>query len=254
MKAEYLDYFCLIVLVFNALLGFWRGLINEIFRIAAVVGAVAAVYLFNEQSAIYLTLKFGYSFFFWKLLTSIFLYTITYSILIYTGKLLTGLIKISMLSPMNRAAGSAFGALKAALILFAVFFLLNSIKGFGQKASNSTAQQSFNIIKQKYDIPDISDGLAIAEKLNALSSIYETAADTDTRNDTEFPDADLMTAFNNNESVKKILENEETRNYLKSGKWNKLFADRNFIDILLDKNARSQLLGTSRHSVTFPSE
>ena len=112
MNPVYVDYFCLLIILFNTLLGFWRGLINEIFRIAAVIGAAIAVYLFNEQLAVVFTLKFGYSFFIWKLLSSIFIYSIVYVFLIYAGKLLTGLAKISMLSPMNRGAGAAFGAIR----------------------------------------------------------------------------------------------------------------------------------------------
>ncbi|HPP88707.1 MAG TPA: CvpA family protein [bacterium] len=230
MKWIYLDYFSLIIILINFLLGFWRGFINELFKIIAALFAAIAVYFSNNELALLFTIKFGFSFFIWKIIVGIIVYSIVYAAVIIIGKIISKAISVIQLSFFNRCIGALFGILKALIILFIIFYLLNLVRSFDEKAKNTISQKIYLTIKNKYEIPNISDAVLLVEKIEKLKNDLLTN-----------PEA-AKSKINNSEKLTKLLNNENLAESLKNKNLNELFVDPNFIEVFKDKELRKKLL------------
>ena len=111
-----------VVITLSALIGLWRGVIREVFALAAWVAAIICMYVFGEQLAIllpfardtpWLRLLAGYAIVF----LGVF---ITMSVV---GFLFSKLVKVIGLSFVDRALGMMFGVLRGALITVLLVFI-----------------------------------------------------------------------------------------------------------------------------------
>ncbi|MEO7255823.1 MAG: CvpA family protein, partial [Casimicrobium sp.] len=105
-----------------ALIGLWRGVIREVFALAAWVAAIICMFVFGEQMAQllqfardtpWLRLLAGYA----TVFLGVFL------TLSMVGFLFSKLVKIIGLSFVDRALGMAFGVLRGALITVLLVFV-----------------------------------------------------------------------------------------------------------------------------------
>ena len=111
-----------VVITLSGLIGLWRGVIREVFALAAWVAAVICMYVFGEQMAQllpfardtpWLRLLAGYAIVF----LGVF---VTLSVV---GFLFSKLVKVIGLSFVDRALGMVFGVLRGALITVLLVFI-----------------------------------------------------------------------------------------------------------------------------------
>ena len=111
-----------VVITLSGLIGLWRGVIREVFALAAWVAAIICMYVFGEQMAQllpfardtpWLRLLAGYAIVF----LGVF---VTLSVV---GFLFSKLVKVIGLSFVDRALGMVFGVLRGALITVLLVFI-----------------------------------------------------------------------------------------------------------------------------------
>ena len=111
-----------VVITLSALIGVWRGVIREVFALAAWVAAIICMFVFGEQLAqvlpfardtVWLRMLAGYAIVF----LGVF---VTLSVL---GFLLSKLVNVIGLSFVDRALGMVFGVLRGALIAVVLVFI-----------------------------------------------------------------------------------------------------------------------------------
>ncbi|WP_025209469.1 CvpA family protein [Hippea sp. KM1] len=113
-----------------AIRGLIRGLIREVFGLAALVGGVLAAHMFGRGVGSYIehtfpvapVVAYGFAFF------SIFL--IVYLVLIFVGFILSSMAKKIELGGLDMFFGFIFGAFKGLLMIAVVAFVLNAFPSF----------------------------------------------------------------------------------------------------------------------------
>ena len=111
-----------VVITLSALIGVWRGVIREVFALAAWVAAIICMFVFGEQLAqglpfardtLWLRMLAGYALVF----LGVF---VTLSVV---GFLFSKLVNVIGLSFVDRALGMVFGVLRGALIAVVLVFI-----------------------------------------------------------------------------------------------------------------------------------
>jgi membrane protein required for colicin V production len=119
------DIAVIVVIALSALLGLWRGVIREVFALAAWVAAVVCMFLFGEQLGHALPLAALTHDTPW--LRSLIGYALTFIgvfvILSVVGFLFSKAVKAIGLSFVDRALGGVFGLIRGVLIVVLLVFV-----------------------------------------------------------------------------------------------------------------------------------
>ena len=119
------DVAVIVVIALSALLGLWRGVIREVFALAAWIAAIVCMFLFGEQVAQALPLVSMTRDAPW--LRSLAGYALTFIgvfvILSVAGFLFSKVVKAIGLSFVDRALGMVFGLIRGALIVVLLVFV-----------------------------------------------------------------------------------------------------------------------------------
>lgn len=124
---NYFDIIIIIPLIWGAYKGFKKGLIIEVASLIALFLGVWGGVKFSSISAKYLSEMFSIS----EKIMPLISFAVTFIVIIIAvftlAKLLQKIIKMVALGLVNKITGSAFGALKFALIISVVLSLVNNI-------------------------------------------------------------------------------------------------------------------------------
>lgn len=116
------DIVVIVVIVLSALLGLWRGVIREVFALAAWIAAIVCAFLFGEQVAQALPIAKDVP---W--LRALAGYALTFIgvflVLSIAGFLFARVVKAIGLSFIDRALGMMFGILRGFLIVVLLVFI-----------------------------------------------------------------------------------------------------------------------------------
>ena len=116
------DFAILVVVGLSCILGLWRGLIREVLSLATWIGAVAAVWLYNERLATLMP-----AFIEQPLLRYFTAFLVLFLGVMIIGnlltKLLSNMLELAGLTVMDRILGGGFGAVRGALIVCVVLYL-----------------------------------------------------------------------------------------------------------------------------------
>lgn len=121
----YLDLIIVVFVALGMIKGFKRGLIIELCTLMALILGVFGAYFFGSETAEWLTREFNTD----KRVSLALAFAILFIGIVvgvfFFGKTLEKLIKIVALGLVNKLAGLLFGALKFAIILSALIFVIN---------------------------------------------------------------------------------------------------------------------------------
>lgn len=143
-----------IILGILLLLGLWKGFNNGLLiELASIVALIAGIYgaiHFSYIAGDYLTKQMNWE----ERYINLTAFVITFIVIVITvhfaGKLLTKVANIAMLGLLNKLAGAAFGVLKVAVILGAIFVFFNqvnkSLRFISEEAQNESIL--YNPIKE----------------------------------------------------------------------------------------------------------
>ncbi len=116
------DFAILVVVGLSCLLGLWRGLMREVLSLATWIGAVVAVWLYNERLA---TSMPAY-------IEQPVLRYLTAFLVLFLGvmiignilsKLLSSMLDLTGLTIIDRILGGGFGAMRGTLVVCVVLYL-----------------------------------------------------------------------------------------------------------------------------------
>ncbi len=116
------DFLVLAILVLSAGLGLWRGVIREVFALAAWVTALVLTFLFGAQAASAIPLA-PTPVWFKLLLGHVAVFVLVFIALSVLGYLLTRITHAVGLGFIDRSLGMMFGALRGALIVVILVLL-----------------------------------------------------------------------------------------------------------------------------------
>ncbi len=135
-----------IILGILLLLGLWKGFNNGLLiELASIVALIAGIYgaiHFSYIAGDYLTEQMSWE----ERYINLTAFVITFIVIViavhFAGKLLTKVANIAMLGLLNKLAGAAFGVLKVAVILGAIFVFFNqvnkSLRFISEEAQNES--------------------------------------------------------------------------------------------------------------------
>ena len=116
------DFAILVVVGLSCFLGLWRGLIREVLSLATWIGAVVAVWLYNERLATLMP-----AFIEQPLLRYFTAFLVLFLGVLIIGnllaKLLSDMLELAGLTVIDRILGGGFGAIRGALIVCVVLYL-----------------------------------------------------------------------------------------------------------------------------------
>jgi uncharacterized membrane protein required for colicin V production len=149
---NYIDIIVLVMIVFYALVGFWKGFIPQLFQF---VGIFCAFYfntpvskfisgvISEEPEGVILMLVQVAAFF------------LIFAVFYITGKILSKTFDIILTSIPNRIAGIIFGALNGFLVVCFLFLIVRSIGSGDEYLRKHVTPDSFtdNLINKSLDIP-----------------------------------------------------------------------------------------------------
>jgi len=208
--------------------GFIRGLIKEVFRIAAVFCGAAAAYVFGRQIALYFAVKFMQPYFVWVIVSTVGIYLAVCLALSAIAYFIEKIVEAAELSTANRAAGALFGFCKISVIIFFLFYVLNYFPAFCQFAEHSNIQKIYLRLRPSVKIPDIRKAKIVMQKLNELKNNQKITDDfsgnaikiTDNKNDKDI--AGLINELLKNSEVINNLAQNQLSELLKNDKFNEL--------------------------------
>jgi membrane protein required for colicin V production len=124
----YLDLIIAVLILWGILRGFKRGLIIELCTLMALVLGIYGAATFGDMGSAYLQSEFNTD----KRLSLVLAFAVLFVIIVVAvfifGKILEGLIKMVALGLVNKIFGALFGALKFALILSGILFVLEGFE------------------------------------------------------------------------------------------------------------------------------
>lgn len=121
-----LDIVFLILLGLSGWNGFKKGFVIEIFGFIALFAGLYAGILFSDWLSRIIIEDFGSDSKYVPIISFAIIFIAVGAMVYYVGKLVERLIKVVRLTPLNKAAGLFFGALKMAFYLGAGLILLES--------------------------------------------------------------------------------------------------------------------------------
>jgi len=166
----YIDYFFYLIILIAVIKGFFRGLIKEVFKIAAVGCGAAAAFVFSKQAALYFAIKFDQPYFVWIVIAAVCIYLTVFLVISAVAYFIERIVESAELSGLNRIAGAAFGFCKVLIIVFFVFYFLNYIPTFTKLVAHSTIQKIYLKLRPAVKLPDIQKAKIVMDKLNELKN------------------------------------------------------------------------------------
>ncbi len=125
MSVNIIDLVLLVPLLFFAYQGFHKGLIIEVASLAALVLGLYFAFFFSDFAADMLNDQFTMNEKYVGVLSFIMTFIVVIFLVITVGKIVQKFIDILLLGFLNKLAGAAFGALKGALLLSVLIFVIN---------------------------------------------------------------------------------------------------------------------------------
>lgn len=123
---NFIDVLLIIPITYAAWVGFRKGFIVELFTLLAFFVGIYAGINFSDYAAEKLVKEFELD----ETYVSITAFTLTFlavgALVFFAGKAIEQVVKVTALSPMNKAAGLGFGVLKMAYILSVVLIIVES--------------------------------------------------------------------------------------------------------------------------------
>ena len=124
---NYIDIIIIVILLIAALIGLKKGFVRQLFGLAALFLGVFCAYHFSSFAVGYIVKWFHPG----ENLTQILAFTITFLavllLIVFLGRLVEGLLRITALGLFNRILGLAFSVAKNALILSILIYLLEAL-------------------------------------------------------------------------------------------------------------------------------
>jgi membrane protein required for colicin V production len=143
MNVNLLDIILAIPILLFAWKGFNKGLIIEITTLAALILGLYFALYFSDFAAGMITSSFNVSPEHLGLISFIATFIGVIILVLAAGKILEKFIDILMLGFLNKLAGAIFGALKGALLLSILIFLVNYIDSGRTIIKKEAAENSF---------------------------------------------------------------------------------------------------------------
>jgi membrane protein required for colicin V production len=144
---NWIDIACLACLIIFGVLGYWRGLLNSVFRlcawVAAILGADVAQKLFGD----YVIQNFTFSDFTARLICTCIGFLIPFLLFSFIGHVVGDSIKDTIVGKTNHILGMLFGFLKASIICFAFLFILHLLPVEGNLKETRNNAIAYSICK-----------------------------------------------------------------------------------------------------------
>lgn len=138
----YLDIILIIPLLWFAWKGFSKGFIIELASLAALILGIYAASHFSDFTARFLTDKLNFTSEYLNIIAFALTFIGVVILAHLLGRLLESVVKIAMLGFVNKIAGTAFGILKAALVLSGLFYILHTVDASDKLVSRETKENS----------------------------------------------------------------------------------------------------------------
>lgn len=119
-----LDFLILITLLYNAVIGFRRGLVRILTDLAALFVATSVTILYYKPFATEIQVSLGISSQFATYGIFIVMWLTVFGFMTLLGLALDKVLKITFLSPLNRLGGIVFGICRGALITFPFLLII----------------------------------------------------------------------------------------------------------------------------------
>ncbi len=140
---NFLDLLFLIPRAWFAYKGFSKGLIMELFSLAALLVGIYACIHFTDWTTKWLKETFTESWASMAICVYIITFCAAFAAVYFSGKFVEGLFKAGGMSIVNKLGGGFFGALKAALLLSALLVAVNSLNAKKDFLGKTTREKSF---------------------------------------------------------------------------------------------------------------
>jgi len=144
-----LDLFIIIPIVLGFVFGLFKGLIRELFSLAAIVLGVFGARLFEPQVTTFLLSTFDMQTGVAQAVSYLILFVVIVVLLLVIAKILDKLFSAIALGGLNKFLGALFGALKMALIvsvLLNVFDTLDRQYGFVKEETKNNSLTYENML------------------------------------------------------------------------------------------------------------
>ncbi len=143
MNITLLDILLLIPILLFAWKGYKKGLIIEVSTLAALILGLYFAFYFSDFAAGMLTSSFNINHRYLGMLSFVITFIAVVIMILAIGKILEKFINILMLGFFNKLGGALFGALKGALYLSILIFLINYIDNNRNIIKRDAAAKSF---------------------------------------------------------------------------------------------------------------
>jgi len=144
---NWIDISCLACLIIFGVIGYWRGLLNSVFRLCAWVAAILGAYFAQSLFSEYVVQNFAFSDFTARLICTCVGFLIPFLLFSFIGHLVGDSIKDTIVGKTNHVLGLLFGLLKASLICFAFLFVLHLLPVEGNLKETRNSAVAYSICK-----------------------------------------------------------------------------------------------------------
>jgi Uncharacterized membrane protein, required for colicin V production len=139
---NYIDAIILVILLVAAIIGLKKGFVRQLFGLAALFIGVFCAYHFSSFAAGYIVKWFHPG----ENLTQILAFIVTFLavllLIVFLGRLVEGLLRITALGLFNRILGLVFSVAKNALILSILIYLLEALDALWSFLPRETCESS----------------------------------------------------------------------------------------------------------------
>lgn len=137
-----LDIILLVCFVPSVIQGLRKGLIKQVFGLAALIAGIWIAIQYTPEVSKWLTLQFTGDTTFVNVLAFILLALVSILVLNIIGAIITKIINLATLGTLNRLLGLIFGVVKTALVLALVICLFDTINGRLELVQEAKLQSS----------------------------------------------------------------------------------------------------------------
>jgi len=124
---NYIDIIILVILIIAAILGLKKGFVRQLFGLVALFLGVFCAFHFSSFAAGYIVKWFHPGEDLTKILAFIVTFVAILLLIVFLGRLVEGLLRITALGLFNRILGLVFSVAKNALILSILIYLLEAL-------------------------------------------------------------------------------------------------------------------------------
>ena len=144
---NWIDIACLACLIILGVIGYWRGLLNSVFKLCAWVFAILGAYFAQSLFGDYVVQNFSFSDFTAHLICTCIGFLIPFLLFSFIGHLVGDSIKDTIVGKTNHVLGLLFGLLKASLICFAFLFVMHLLPVEGNLKETRNNSIAYSIYK-----------------------------------------------------------------------------------------------------------